>query len=469
MAKSRVKTVFVCQQCGKESPRWLGHCPDCGEWNCYVEKTVGGSRAPRTSSAPVSSAPVTELSQVSTEDRPRLLVPSEEFNRVLGGGVVPGSVVLLSGDPGIGKSTLLLQISAMAAAAGGKVMYVSGEESLHQIKVRADRLKVAGEGLFLLCETDIEAILHRMDEVAPDLVIIDSIQTMSLDEMTGAAGSIGQIRECTLRLMHWAKSAGAPVLVTGHVTKEGSIAGPKVLEHMVDVVLYLEGEPLNAYRVLRGVKNRFGSTNEIGVFEMRDKGLVEVSDPSKVFLSSRSQGAIGSAVAPTLEGTRPLLVEIQALTNQANFGPPRRTANGIDFNRLLMIIAVLTKRTRLQLGSQDVIINVAGGLRINEPAADLAISLAIASTLLDREIDPDVVAVGEVGLSGEVRAASQMDRRVKEASRQGFKKCIIPSAALDGTPCPKGFELVPVDSLREALRAGLAPKSRKPDSESLDS
>jgi DNA repair protein RadA/Sms len=447
MERSRLKTAFVCQQCGKESPKWLGHCPDCQAWNTFVETRLAPSKA-----SPIVGSPVHELSQITSEEMPRLILPLTEFNRVLGGGIVPGSLVLISGDPGIGKSTLLLQVSAMVAQKGGKVVYASGEESLHQIRLRADRLGVKGEGLYLLPETDLEVILQRLEEISPSLGVIDSIQTVYLRELEGAPGSIGQIRECTLRLMRWAKVSSIPLLITGHVTKEGAIAGPKALEHIVDAALYLEGESFSNYRLLRGVKNRFGSTHEVGIFEMKEQGLVEVDNPSQVFLSQRSQGAIGSAVVPTLEGTRPLLVEIQALTNTTNFGLPRRTANGIDFSRLLLIIAVLTKRAGLRLSNQDIIVNVAGGLKINEPAADLAVALSIASSFSDKEVDPTLVAVGEIGLSGEVRAIPQLERRINEAARQGFLRCLCPKAS---PLAPQGIELIAVDSLREALRIGL--------------
>jgi len=390
---------------------------------------------------------------------PRLVLPSAEFNRVLGGGIVPGSLVLISGDPGIGKSTLLLQVSAMIAQQGKKVVYASGEESLYQTRLRADRLGVKGEGLYLLAETDFEVILERMEETSPSLGVIDSIQTVYLRELEGAPGSISQIRECTLRLMQWAKLSAIPLLITGHVTKEGAIAGPKALEHIVDVVLYLEGESFSTYRLLRGVKNRFGSTNEVGIFEMREQGLVEVENPSQVFLSQRSKGAIGSVVAPTLEGTRSLLVEMQALTTTTSFGLPRRTANGIDFNRLLLIIAVLTKRAGLRLSNQDIIVNVVGGLKISEPAADLAVALSIASSFSDKEVDPNLVAVGEVGLSGEVRGVPQLERRLIEAARQGFTRCVGPMVSLSSLTPPQGMELTGVNSLREALRVGLKSKS----------
>ncbi|TES81609.1 MAG: DNA repair protein RadA, partial [Dehalococcoidia bacterium] len=377
-----------------------------------------------------------------------------ELNRVLGGGLVSGSLVLMSGEPGIGKSTLLLQVSALVAQAGGKVAYVSGEETLSQIRLRAERLGISGEGLYLLAETDLNVILGHLEQLAPSLVVIDSIQAVSLPELESAAGSIGQVRECTLRLMHWAKPGAVPVFVAGHVTKDGAIAGPRVLEHIVDVVLYLEGEPFSAYRVLRGVKNRFGSTNEVGVFEMKPEGLMEVDNPSKAFLAQRLEEAVGSAVVPTLEGSRPLLIEIQALTTPTSFGLPRRTANGVDFNRLLLITAVLTKRVGLKLGNQDIIVNVTGGLKVGEPAADLGIALAIASSARDLAIDPGLVAAGEVGLSGELRAVSQLDRRVAEAARLGFKRCLVPRTAAQ-IKAPKNIKLVPVSTLREAIKLGL--------------
>jgi len=453
--KTRYKTVFICQQCGKESLKWLGHCSDCQQWNTFVETKVASSKG--INSSPVEN-PVHELSQIATEELPRLVIPFAEFNRVLGGGIMPGSLVLISGDPGIGKSTLLLQISGMVAARGDKVVYASGEESLHQIKLRADRLGVKGEGLYLIPETDLEDIMCRMEEASPILGIIDSIQTVYLGELGGAAGSIGQIRECTLRLMRWAKLSNTPLLISGHVTKEGAIAGPKALEHIVDAVLYLEGESFSTYRLLRGVKNRFGSTNEVGIFEMREQGLVEVDNPSQVFLSQRTRGAIGVAVTPILEGTRPLLVEIQALTTNTSFGLPRRTANGMDFNRLLLIVAVLTKRAGLSLASQDVIVNVAGGLKVGEPAADLAVALAIASSFSDKEVDPELAAVGELGLSGEVRTVPQMERRLTEAARQGYTRCLIPRVSLSSFTSPQKMELIAVDSLREALGRGLTSK-----------
>ncbi|MDH5695447.1 MAG: DNA repair protein RadA [Dehalococcoidia bacterium] len=450
-AKSGTRTIFVCQQCGRESLKWLGRCPNCQEWNSFVE-TIVAAAAPASISA--IENPPQELSQVVADVSERLPLPVAEFNRVLGGGLVSGSLVLIGGDPGIGKSTLLLQVSAVVAQARGKVVYVSGEETMHQIRLRAERLGISGEKLYLLAETDLEVILNQLEQLAPSLVVIDSIQAVYLPELNTAAGSITQVRECTLRLMHWAKPRAVPVFIAGHVTKEGAIAGPRVLEHIVDVVLYLEGEPFSSYRLLRGVKNRFGSTNEVGVFEMREQGLVEVDNPSLVFLSQRQGEATGSTVVPTLEGSRPLLVEIQALTTPTSFGLPRRTANGVDFGRLLLITAVLTKQVGLRLGNQDIITNVTGGLRIGEPAADLGIALSIASSFRDTGVDPGLVAVGEVGLGGELRAVSQLDRRLAEAARLGFKRCLVPKVSA-GIPKPRGIEPIPVSTLREAIRVGL--------------
>jgi len=446
------RTIFVCQQCGKESLKWLGRCPNCQQWNSFVEKVVAAPTAPFQ---PISSVnPPQELSQVAIEAADRFPLPLDEFNRVLGGGLVPGSLVLISGDPGIGKSTLLLQVSALVAQAQGKMVYVSGEETLHQIKLRAERLGLKGENIYLLAETNLEVILSQIEELSPRLVVIDSIQTVYLSEVDTAPGSVTQVRECTMRLMHQAKLNGVPIFITGHVTKDGAIAGPRVLEHIVDVVLYLEGEAFSAYRLLRCVKNRFGSTNEVGIFEMKQQGLIEVDNPSQVFLSQRGEKAIGSAIVPTLEGNRPLLVEIQALTNPTSFGLPRRTANGVDFNRLLLITAVLAKRVGLKLGNQDIMVNVIGGLKIGEPAADLGIALAIASSARDAGIDPQMVTVGEVGLSGELRVVSQLDRRVAEAARLGFKRCLMPKTSAKVSQ-PSGIELIPVSSLREAVRVGL--------------
>jgi len=451
--KSHARTVFVCQQCGKESLKWLGRCPECEQWNSFTETVVSTAKISTKAMLPIN--PPQELSQVAVEAADRFPLNLSEVNRVLGGGLVAGSLVLIGGEPGIGKSTLLLQISAPVAQAQGRVVYVSGEETLRQIKLRAKRLGINGDGLYLLAETDLGTILSQIEQLSPRLVVIDSIQSIYLSELDTSSGSITQVRECTLRLMQWAKQSGVPIFITGHVTKEGAIAGPRVLEHIVDVVLYLEGEQFSAYRILRGVKNRFGSTNEVGIFEMKAEGLVEVENPSQVFLAQRWDEAIGSAVVPTLEGSRPLLVEIQALTNPTSFGLPRRTANGVDFGRLLLITAVLARRVGLKLGNQDIIANVTGGMKINEPAADLGMALAIASSARDMAVDPQLVAIGEVGLSGELRAVSHLERRVKEAARLGFKRCLVPKTGAKISPTPKGIELIPASTLREAIRVGL--------------
>lgn len=457
MSKSSSKVVFVCRECGRESSKWLGKCPDCQQWNTFAEMTVSSTGSPSRASAPVS--PPQELSRVIMKDHDRVPLPLAEFSRVLGGGLVAGSLVLISGDPGIGKSTLLLQVSAAMAGNTSTVIYVSGEETAHQIKLRAERLGLAGEGLFIMPETELDAVLSHAEDMSPRLMVVDSIQTVYCPDVEATPGSISQVRECTVRLMQWAKGRGVPVLITGHVTKEGAIAGPRVLEHIVDVVLYLEGEPFSAYRLLRCVKNRYGSTNEVGVFEMKERGMIEVENPSRAFLSQRGPEAIGSAVVPTIEGSRPLLVEIQALTTPTTFGQPRRTANGVDFNRLLLVAAVLTRRVGLKLGSQDIIVNVTGGLRVGEPAADLGMALAIASSAFDREVAPQTVVAGEVGLSGELRAVTQLERRLTEAARLGFKRCIVPKSG-DKNTSVKDIEIIPAGTLREAVNLGLAGKGK---------
>ena len=455
---SKDRSVFVCQQCGKESLKWVGRCPNCQAWNSFAEQTVTISTAKHTGTS--SSGIPQELSQVTTEAAERFPITLTEFNRVLGGGIVPGSLVLLSGDPGIGKSTILLQAAALVAAQRGNVVYVSGEETAHQIKLRADRLGLDGKKLYLLPETNLNAILERLEELSPSLVVIDSIQTVYLPEIDTLPGSITQVRECTMRLMQWAKPAAIPVFLSGHVTKEGTIAGPRVLEHIVDVVLYLEGEPFSSYRLLRCVKNRFGSTNEIGVFEMKEKGLLEITNPSQIFLSPRTGEVVGSSVVCTLEGSRPLLVEIQALTNPTSFGMPRRVANGVDFGRLLLIIAVLSRRAGLRLGNQDIVVNVTGGLKINEPAADLGIALSIASSFSDNEVDPKLAVIGELGLSGELRAVSQPERRLNEVARLGFQRCLVPKSGLKNTKVPTSLTLIPANTIKEAIVKGLINKRR---------
>ena len=452
MSKSSSKVVYVCKECGRGSPKWLGKCPDCQQWNTFSEMTIKAEVSPRRPAG--QPALPQELSQVEIEAADRSPLPLAEFNRVLGGGLVAGSLVLISGDPGIGKSTLLLQAAASMANEHNRVVYVTGEETVHQIKLRADRLGLKGGGLFIMAETDLDAVIEQAEKASPSLVVIDSIQTVYIPGGESAAGSVSQVRDCTMKLMQWAKMGGVPVFISGHVTKEGVIAGPRVLEHIVDVVLYLEGEPFSAYRLLRCVKNRFGSTNEVGVFEMKEEGMVEVANPSLAFLSQRGTETVGSAVVPVIEGSRPLLVEIQALTTLNSFGQPRRTANGVDFNRLLLVTAVLSRRVGLKLGNQDIIVNVTGGLKVGEPAADLGMALAIASSYRDAEVAPHTAAIGEVGLSGELRPAAQMDRRLAEVARLGFKRCIVPKTGAKLNP-PKDIEIVIAGTLREAVFKGL--------------
>ncbi len=460
-SRPRTRTVFVCQQCGSEQPKWTGRCPDCGQWNTFVETVV--APAPSSQSAyglsradgAGTATPPVPLSQVKSEDFARIKAPGEEFNRVLGGGIVPGSLVLIGGDPGIGKSTLLLQVGAELALWGDRpVLYVSGEESPQQIKLRARRLGVNPDRLLLLSETDLEAILPQIEALDPQLVIIDSIQTMYLPELSSAAGSVSQVRECAARLMRVAKTRGIPIVLVGHVTKEGAIAGPRVLEHMVDAVLYLEGDRFHQYRLLRGVKNRFGSTNEVGVFEMGSEGMVEVGNPSAAFLAERTLDSPGTAIAVTLEGTRPILVEVQALTSPTALGLPRRTANGIDLNRLLLLTAVLTKRVGMGLSNQDIYVNIVGGLKISEPAVDLAVAAAIASSFRDVQVDPECVLIGEVGLSGELRSVGQLERRLSEAAKLGFKRAIYPPTGRKPR-LPDGLKGLSVATLQEAIGAAL--------------
>jgi DNA repair protein RadA/Sms len=453
---AKTTTRYVCQQCGSAQAKWMGRCPDCGEWNTLVE-TVVESKSARAgmASAQASRNQPRLLRDVASDGFARISLAMGELDRVLGGGLVPGSLVLIGGDPGIGKSTLLLQASAVLAAAGGPVLYVSGEESAQQIKLRAARIGLDGDGLYVLTETNVEAILDHIQQLQPRLVVVDSIQTVYLDELDSAAGSVSQVRESAARLMQVAKGQNIPIFLIGHVTKTGMIAGPRVLEHIVDTVLYLEGDRFHAYRLLRCVKNRFGASSEVGVFEMQDVGMAEVTNPSEVFLAERLPNAAGSAIAVTLEGTRPLLVEIQALSSTTSFGNPRRTPNGVDFNRLLLLVAVLSKRVGVRLSDQDVFVNVVGGLRVSEPAADLAVACAIASSFRDVPVADDMAIIGEVGLSGELRAVSQLDARLKEAAKLGFSRCLIPqSRHLDELKLP-GIELLSARSLAQALEIAL--------------
>ena len=461
MAKvDKVKTNYVCQQCGKESPKWQGRCPECQAWNTMVETTVTKTTAGKVA---VRGTPARKLSHIELKNTDRTPLPLNELNRVLGGGLVAGSISLISGDPGIGKSTLLLQVAEMVAGVRGSAVYVSAEETEHQIKLRAQRLGITGENLYLMAETDLEVILNELDNLNPGFVVIDSIQTVGLQSVAAAPGNITQVRECTLRLMQWAKDKDVPVFIVGHVTKSGDIAGPRALEHIVDVVLYFEGAPFSSYRLLRCAKNRFGSTNEVGVFEMVEKGLVQVENPSQAFIVEHEEN-IGSAIVPIMEGNRPLLVEIQSLATTSYFGMPRRVANGVDYNRLLLIIAVLTKRAGLRLGNQDILVNVAGGLKIEEPGADLAMALSIASSFYDSAVKQELVAVGEIGLSGELRSVAQLERRINEAARLGFKYCLAPRSGFKSLPPVKGIELIPVSTLKEAIFKGLI-RTRRPKEE----
>lgn len=458
---AKIITRFVCQSCGRAAAKPLGRCPSCGEWNTYVEEVVESPPSRRTAAANGAKStprPLPEVEGGANEDRLPLSI--NEFARVLGGGIVPGSLVLIGGDPGIGKSTLLLQ-TAVELAPIGPVLYVSGEESPSQIKMRSDRLAsdqpINGltDSLFIVTETNLDAILQHVESIKPRVLIIDSIQTVYDPQIDNSAGSVTQLRECADHFRNLAKSSGLAVFLIGHVTKEGIIAGPRLLEHMVDTVLYLEGDRFQSFRLLRAVKNRFGATDEVGVFEMRGRGLIEVPNPSEAFLAERVVNAPGSAIAVTMEGTRPLLVEVQGLTSPTAFGNPRRSGNGIDLNRLLLITAVLTRRLGLKLGEQDVFVNVVGGLRIGEPAADLAVAAAIASSVWDRPLRADCVLIGEVGLSGELRAVPHTAARLKEAAALGFKSVVLPKRLRGGEPLPEGIAVHEARTLREALDAGM--------------
>lgn len=448
MAKGK-KNMFFCQNCGHEENKWLGQCPMCKEWNTFVEEQVSVAKSNTVKST--KEANVVTLISVNTDQDERIQTRIEELDRVLGGGIVPGSLILVGGDPGIGKSTLLLQVCQKLGKENKSVLYISGEESLKQIKLRATRMGEFTDNLLLFCETNLEIIKGVIEKKRPEVVIIDSIQTMYSEEVSSAPGSVSQVRESTNIFMQLAKGLGISIFIVGHVTKEGTVAGPRVLEHMVDTVLYFEGDRHASYRILRGVKNRFGSTNEIGVFEMRQNGLVEVENPSEFMLNGKPENASGSVVACSMEGTRPILMEIQALVCQTNFNMPRRTAAGTDYNRVNLLMAVLEKRLGLPLSNYDAYVNIAGGIKMNEPAVDLGIVMALVSSYKNKPIDEKTIVFGEVGLSGEVRAVSMPEQRVAEAKKLGFQTCIIPMVSKDAVKNIKGIEIIGVKNISDAM------------------
>jgi len=449
---AKIKTHFVCQSCGYQAPKWLGRCPGCQEWNTFVEERVIEEKTPERDLLGLERDSVpTPLTEIVAEERGRLQIGMGEFDRVLGGGIVFGSMVLVGGDPGIGKSTLLLQGMSRLASRGKKVLYISGEESLQQTKMRADRLGISSDHLYIVSETSIEKILQDIQTLNPSAAVIDSIQTIYCSELPSSPGSISQVREASGRLLYLAKHLSIPIFLVGHVTKEGFIAGPKVLEHMVDTVLYFEGETHHSFRILRAVKNRFGSTNEIGVFEMKDTGLAEVFNPSEYFLSERSQSASGSVVVPSIEGSRPILIELQALVTPTHLGYPRRTTQGIDANRVSLLVAVMDKRLGIHLFGHDIFLNIVGGIKVEEPGADLGVIASIASSFRDKVIDPEVVIFGEVGLGGEVRGISQAEGRAKEAARLGFRRCLLPKQNEEKIKPIKGIQFIGVRTVQEAM------------------
>lgn len=453
LLKKSPKTCFACQNCGYQTPKWMGRCPDCGAWETFVEErqTIAAAGPVIPGHAQQSPAEPVPIDSISLESEQRLLTGIKEFDRVLGGGLVEGSLVLIGGDPGIGKSTLMLQVLYGLSQRDRKVLYVSGEESTRQIRLRSKRLSTHSAHLLVVSETNLEAILGMTEKCRPDVLVIDSIQTMFNGDLTSAPGSVSQVRESTMRLMLMAKKSGIPVFLVGHVTKEGAIAGPRLLEHMVDTVLYFEGDRNHVFRILRAVKNRFGSTNEIGVFEMKDKGLDEVTNPSAVFLSERPAAAPGSMVTASMEGTRPILVELQALVSNTNLGTPRRTILGLDHNRVALLVAVMEKKLGMHLMGHDIFMNVAGGVKVDEPAVDMGIVCATASSFLDRPVQDSTIVLGEVGLTGEVRAVGQVDARAAEAAKMGFKRCLVPKSNLKRMSAVKDIELVGIKNLAQAM------------------
>ena len=454
---AKAKSVFFCTECGNETPKWAGRCPSCGAWNTLVEQAVGdGAKAKTGGRSRALRAKAHPIAELDTAQEIRFPTGMGELDRVLGGGAVQGSLVLVGGAPGIGKSTLMLQICGKLSETA-KILYVSGEESPRQLKLRADRLGVQSDNLYVLSETCLGDVLESVEEEKPDVLIVDSIQTLYQDSLESPAGSVAQVRACTLELMQLAKGEGITVFVIGHVNKEGSIAGPKVLEHMVDCVLYFEGEAHMSYRILRAAKNRFGATNEIGVFEMRSEGLVEVPNPSEMLLSGRPEDAPGTCVTCVMEGVRPVLAELQALVVSSAGGNPRRTSNGFDYNRAAMLLAVLEKRGGLKVSACDAYLNIVGGLSLDEPAADLAAVIALASSYLDRPVPSDLVAIGEVGLTGELRSVNQLDQRVSEIQRLGFRRCVVPAHRANTIKVQSGLTVIPARNIGEAIRAALRP------------
>ncbi len=454
---AKVKTKFICNECGGEFPKWFGKCPECDQWNTLIEEIEQKGSKLSSAAAVGLSKPVT-LQDINLSLETRLKTGMDELDRVLGGGIVLGSLILVGGDPGIGKSTLLLQLSENIGSSGLRVLYVSGEESIAQIKIRASRMGAASSNIYLVSENSMDNVKHHIGNIKPDVLIVDSIQTVYSPDVTSAPGSVSQVREVTLALMSIAKSSNIATFIVGHVTKQGAIAGPRVLEHMVDTVLYFEGESHMSYRVLRGVKNRFGSTNEIGIFEMGDVGLTEVKNPSQMLLSGRMKGASGSSVVCTLEGTRAMLVEVQALLSLSSFGVPRRNATGVDYNRVSLLMAVLEKRVGMQLGNSDSYVNVVGGIKITEPAADLGIIAAIASSFRDKEIDDGTIIFGEVGLAGEVRAVNFAEKRIIEAMKMGFKTCVIPRNNADKLASIYDIKVIGVQDVKEMLDIAVGGK-----------
>ncbi|MBN1780713.1 DNA repair protein RadA [bacterium] len=447
---SKQKTVFICQSCGYETYRWMGKCPECDSWNSFAEEILH-TAAKKTGNRKQIVEPPAELGQIESQPLQRVQTQISEFDRVLGGGIVPGSAVLIGGAPGMGKSTLLLQVCGQLTLQSKKVLYISGEESIQQIKLRADRLSIHAESFFLVSENNIETIIAVIDHASPDLVVLDSIQTVFSDEMESVPGNISQVRYCGHRMTAFAKQRNMPMIMVGHVTKEGNLAGPRVLEHLVDCLLLIEGDGLHQYRILRTIKNRFGSTNEVGLFEMTAKGIVEVENPSAHLLSEKRDNVSGAVVTVTLEGARPLMIEVQALVTITNYGTPQRTATGLDYRRLAMILAVLEKKAGLRFGNQDVFVNVAGGIRLQEPASDLAIAMALYSSLSEKAVPDDLSVIGEVGLTGEVRSVSQIENRIHEAARLGFKRIIVPHRGIKSIETGSRIRITGVQSLEQAI------------------